>query len=202
VALAAPVLILAGVGVLMAVQYAGRLRVENQRYGNQETELVLSNLPGARLDLFKAGRNLQESEPIASFTSERIWLPKGNYYVKAEQGDRHLYYPVPIVAYRSGPDEGSLIVTIRSLPSESPPQLLPDSLEFAFIPSGHFLLGDRLNRQDPHYVWLTGSFINLFEVTNAEFAKFIEDRDGYANDANWTEAGKRWKAVNISKALP
>ncbi|HSE36468.1 MAG TPA: SUMF1/EgtB/PvdO family nonheme iron enzyme [Blastocatellia bacterium] len=201
VALAAPLLILVVVGTLVALQYAGRQRVENARYENEETELVLSNLAGARLELFKAGKTLQETEQIIYFNGDRIWLPPGNYFLKAEQGERQVYYCAPMVAYRSGPDEdGSLIVTIRSLPSESPPRLLPDSPEFVYIPSGHFLLGDRLNRQDPHYVWLTGFFINPFEVTNAEFAKFMTDPDGYANDANWTEGGKRWKAGNASKA--
>ena len=198
VAVIAPLLTVA---VLIALRYAGRQRVESERYENDETELVLSNLPAAQLALFKAGKNLQEAEPISSFNGSRIWLPPGNYFVTAEQAARQVYYPVPIIAYRSGPDQdGSLIVTIRSLPPGSPPRSAPDSLDFVYIPSGHFLLGDRLNRQGPHYVWLTGFFINPFEVTNAEFTQFVDDPDGYANDVNWTEAGKRWKAGNTSKA--
>ena len=189
------------VAVLIALRYAGRQRVESERYENDETEVVLSNLPAAQLSLFKAGRSLQEAEQISSFKGDRIWLPAGNYFVKAEQGEREVYYPVPIVAYRGGPDpDGSLLVTVRSLPAGSPPRSVPDSLDFVYIPSGHFLLGDRLNRQDPHYVWLTGFFINPFEVTNAEFTQFVDDPDGYANDVNWTEAGKHWKAGNTSRA--
>src|SRR5512147_1770843 len=119
VALAAPILILTVIGLFLALRYAGRQRVESQRYENEETELVLSNLPRARLELFKAGRTLQEAEQITSFNGERMWLPAGNYFVKAEQGERQAYYPAPIVAYRGGPDEtGSIIVTIRSWPSE------------------------------------------------------------------------------------
>jgi iron(II)-dependent oxidoreductase len=57
-----------------------------------------------------------------------------------------------------------------------------------------------LNQQDPHYVWLTGFFIGRFEVTNEAFRRFMEDHGGYASDPNWTEAGKRWKSTNRSKA--
>jgi formylglycine-generating enzyme required for sulfatase activity len=70
--------------------------------------------------------------------------------------------------------------------------------EFLYIPSGNILLGDRLNPREPHYVWLTGFFVAPFELTNGEFREFLKAPDGYNDDANWTEDGKRWKATNTS----
>lgn len=200
VVLAAALLMIVGVGSVLSVQYAARQSIERERYDYQESELIITNLSGSRASLFKAGSTLEEAQPITSFKGQGTWLPAGNYFLKIEHVGTDLYYPVPIVAFRGGPDDGSVIVTVRSTVPESPPALLSAPTGFADIPSGHFLIGDRLNLQDPHYVWLTGFFMARFEVTNEEFRKFMEDPDGYASDANWTEAGKRWKHSNSTKA--
>jgi formylglycine-generating enzyme required for sulfatase activity len=69
-----------------------------------------------------------------------------------------------------------------------------------FVPSGHFLFGDRLNPNEQHLVWTQGFFIGQFEVTNAEFRVFLSSPDGFANDLNWTEEGKRWKARSLDSS--
>jgi formylglycine-generating enzyme required for sulfatase activity len=200
VAGAAVLILLVAIGGLIAWWYRQREQSEQVHFEREETELVISNLSGSSIQLFKAGKDLSATTPISAFTGERIWLSPGNYFLKVDQPHRALFYPVPIVGYRRGPDtEGVLNVTIRSLPPESPPRLLPDAPEFVYIPSGPFLLGDRLNPREPHYVWLTGFFMSSFEVTNAEFKEFLNDPRGYADDTNWTEAGKRWKSANTSK---
>lgn len=130
-----------------------------------------------------------------------MWLPRGNYFLKVDQTNKTNFYPVALLRYRSGPDkEGAFTATIRPLVMQSPPRLLANLPEFAFIPSGHFLFGDHLRPSEPHYVWLTAYFISPFEVMNAEFKEFIDDPTGYRNDANWTEAGKQWKARSRSNA--
>ena len=174
-------------------------RDERLHYEREETELLISNIPGAHHTLFKAGKSLQDALAMPRIGGERIWLSKGNYFLEVEQSARKLFYPVPVVSYRGGPDKkGTFTVTIRSPLTDSPHGLLPDLPDFVFIPSGHFLFGDQLRVQEPHYVWLGGYFINPFEVTNAEFREFLIDRPGYSDDANWTEAGRRWKAANAS----
>jgi formylglycine-generating enzyme required for sulfatase activity len=60
------------------------------------------------------------------------------------------------------------------------------------------LFGDHLRPSEPHYVWLPAYFISPFEVTNAEFKAFIDDPQGYRDDANWSEEGRKWKTVNRS----
>jgi formylglycine-generating enzyme required for sulfatase activity len=170
-------------------------------FEREETELVISNPPGTRLTLFKAGKDLPSATAISPIGAERIWLPRGNYFLKVEQSARTFSYPIPITGYRSGPDRnGALGVTIRLPGTDSPRGLFPDLPDYVFIPSGHFLFGDQLRLQEPHYVWLGAYFINPFEVTNAEFWEFLIDSGGYADDSNWTEAGREWKTANDSHA--
>jgi formylglycine-generating enzyme required for sulfatase activity len=174
-------------------------RQDRLHYEREETEVRISNIPRAHLTLFKAGKSLQDAVAMPAISGEPIWLPKGNYFLEVDQSARTFFYPLPMVSYRGGPDrEGTFTVTIRSPVTDSPPGLLPDLPDFVFIPSGHFLFGDHLRLQEPHYVWLAGFFVNPFEVTNAEFREFLIDPHGYSDDANWTEAGRRWKTAGSS----
>lgn len=196
----AAMLIIIAVTVSLLI-YGASERQERLHFEREETELIVSNTSGASLTLFKAGKNLQDAVAMPPMGGERIWLPKGNYFLKVDRDGRSLFYPLPIVSYRGGPDqEGTFTITIRSPVTDSLPRLLPDLLDSVFIPSGYFLFGDHLRVQEPHYVWLGGFFINPFEVTNAEFREFLSDPHGYADDSNWTEAGRRWAAANPSHA--
>lgn len=187
------------VAIVSAIVYRSGARQEQLHYDREETEFILANLSGAKVALFKAGVDLESATPMPA--PERVWLPRGNYFLRVEQSGKTSFYPIPIISYRAGPDkDGSFTVTIRPSPSQSPPRSLPNLPEFAFIPSGHFLFGDHLRPSEPHYVWLTSYFISPFEVTNAEFKQFIDDPQGYQDDANWTEAGKKWKAARLSHA--
>jgi formylglycine-generating enzyme required for sulfatase activity len=193
--------LIAGVAVTLLV-YRSSARQEQLHFEREETELIVSNRSGADASVFKAGNTIQAAQAIPPTGAERVWLPRGNYFLKVEGSGRTSFYPVPITGYRSGPDEdGAFTITIRSLPDSAlPPHLIPSLPEFVYIPSGHFLIGDRLNKREPHYVWLTGFFISPFEVTNAEFRQFLDDPSGYGNNSNWTEAGVRWKTGNASRA--
>jgi formylglycine-generating enzyme required for sulfatase activity len=196
-----------GVGILiigaliLLIIYRSNAREEQLHYEREETQFFLTNLPDANVGLFKGGSSIEAAVAMAEFKPEGMWLPRGNYFLKVEQAGKTSFYPVPIVSYRSGPDiEGAFTVTIRPSVMQLPPRSLANLPEFAFIPNGHFLFGDHLRPSEPHYVWLTAYFISPFEVTNAEFKEFIDDPAGYRNDANWTEAGKQWKAGNRSNA--
>ncbi len=193
----------AAIVIIIAIGSLLYLRSDEQRerlhYEQDETELIVLNIPGAHLTLFKAGNNLHDALVMPLTNGERTWLPRGNYFLKVEQSGRTFFYPIPIIGYHAGPDKGgTFTVTLRAPGTESPHGLLPDLPDFVFIPSGHFLFGDHMRVQEPHYVWLGGFFINPFEVTNAEFREFLIDPHGYADDTNWTEAGRKWKAVNPS----
>jgi formylglycine-generating enzyme required for sulfatase activity len=188
--------------VALALRYfRSNTRAEALHYEREETELIISNDAGAKLTLFKAGNSLQDAIPISSTAEDRFWLPRGNYFLKVEQAGRSFFYPIPIVAYRSGPDkDGNFGITVRLPRSDAPHGLLPGLPDYAFVPSGSFLFGDRLRVQEPHYVWLGSFYIFPFEVTNAEFREFLIDPRGYGDETNWTEAGKKWKATSTSHA--
>ncbi len=196
-AVAAAALAAAG---LFALRWAARERAESLRYERQETELTVSNLAGARLRLFRAGRSPQDAVEVPDFGAMHGWLPPGNYFLAAAGTGRILFYPVPLLGYRGGPDrDGAFTVTIRPPPA-SPPLLPESTSEFVYIPSGYSLIGDRLNPREPHYVWLTAFFISAWEVTNAEFRRFLRDPDGYAEAQNWSEDGWRWRTAHPTSA--
>jgi formylglycine-generating enzyme required for sulfatase activity len=182
----------------------GRLRGEGGdriHFERQESELAVANLANASLRLFKAGKSLSDGVEVTEFNGSRAWLPRGDYFLKADLPNQSVFYPVPILGYRRGPDAGgSFAVTIRSLSVDAPPRTLRNLPEWVFIPSGNFLIGDRQNPREPHYVWLPAFYLSAFETTNAEFLDFVRDAQGYADDANWTEAGRAWKVENPSQA--
>jgi serine/threonine-protein kinase len=161
----------------------------------------ISNLTPLSVLLFRAGRGLSEGYRGDSFDGHTMWLSAGSYYLELATEERPLLYPVSLTGYRCGPDdEGAFHVTIRSSPKEFPTRLDDRLPEFIYIPSGTSLLGDRLNPREPHYVWLTGFFIAPFEVTNDEFRQFIASSNGYGDDANWIEEGRRWRATAASQS--
>jgi len=180
------------------------ISLENAEAGHakrHETELRIASDPDASFQAFLAGLGLGRESALPSFEGTSVWLPPGNYFVKSTGIRRMLWYPVSLLGYRSGPDDdGSYVVTLRPIPINEPPRLLPSLPSFEFIPSGNFLLGDRLNPRECHHVWLTGFFVAPYEVTNEEFRIFLADSDGYANASNWTQAGLRWRKNGSSHA--
>ena len=141
--------------VTTLIIYRSHALEEQRHYDREETEVFLTNLPRANVSLFKAGGSLEVASGVAELKPEGMWLPRGNYFLKVEQGGKTVFYPIPLVSYRGGPDkEGAFTITIRPLSPESPPRLLSNLPEFAFIPSGHLLFGDHLRPSEPHYVWL------------------------------------------------
>lgn len=172
---------------------------EHEHFRREETPLVIANLTSSTLSLFRAGTTLSAAEQIAAFDGRHIWLTPGNYFVRSEDGGIPAFFPVPLTGYRCGPDEdGTFVVTIRPSTGGQPPRLLRQLPEFVRIPSGNFLLGDRLNPRERHFVWLSTYFLAPFEVTNEEFRAFLSASDGYNNPGNWTENGKRWLQTSQS----
>jgi formylglycine-generating enzyme required for sulfatase activity len=195
------ILLVTCAGGIVAWRFSAAEWAEELHYRRGESELVVTNLAHATLRLFRAGYSLEEAREIGSVHEGRRWLSAGNYFVEGDMPAGEVYYPAPITGYRTGPEkDGSLAITIRAAPRESPPRLLPDLDDFVYIPSGPFLLGDRLNPGEPHYIWLSGFYISRFEVTNAEFREFWNDAGGYRDDANWTPSGKAWKHLNQCEA--
>jgi formylglycine-generating enzyme required for sulfatase activity len=195
------VAVVLGVGGYFAWRHIASEREEALHFQKSETKLIVSNLAHVSVDLLQAGKNLEGAKSVSGFDGESAWLGQGNYFIKAQFPSGTAFYPVPITGYRGGPDQDGLFtLTIRSLPLEQPPRTFTAASNFAFIPPGHLLFGDRLNPREPHFVWLPGFFVSLFEVSNSEFKAFVEAHDGYHNDQNWTEEGRHWKSGNTCHA--
>jgi formylglycine-generating enzyme required for sulfatase activity len=68
-----------------------------------------------------------------------------------------------------------------------------------YVPAGEFLMGSAdadpeaaSNEKPQHTVYLDAYWIGQTEVTNAQFAKFI-DAGGYSTREYWTDEGWAWK---------
>lgn len=194
-------LTIVALGGVFAQWYAHKEEEERLHFVRQETELIVTTARKAELVLSKAGTGISGAAQVAALDGGRKWLTPGNYFLRSTTSEGTYFYPIPILGYRRGPDEdGNYILSIRIIPTETPPLLHPTLPHYVYIPGGNFLNGDRLNPREPHYVWLTGYFINPFETTNMEFREFLHDSAGYGNSENWCGTGKNWKSTNPSHA--
>jgi formylglycine-generating enzyme required for sulfatase activity len=188
----------AGLGSKWYLQKEYDERVHRER---QETELFISRPPNAKILLFKAGNDLSAATAVKGFDGRAAWLSPGNYFLQSSFSENTCFFPIPLSGYRNGPDDdGNFVISLREFPKEKPPLLFASLPEFMYIPSGSFLIGDRQNPREQHYVWLTGYYINPYEVTNGEFRMFAADSSGYNNETNWCAAGKKWMVINPSRA--
>jgi formylglycine-generating enzyme required for sulfatase activity len=169
-------------------------RLEQQRADKDETEIVIGAPGGARCRLYASGRVMDAARLLHDEPCRDMWLSSGGYFMSISAQGQDFHYPVPVLGYRLGPDrDGSFVITVREQLRDEPLPARPEWAGFVFIPSGHFLIGDRETPREPHYVWLSAFFIAAFEVTNGEFREFLRDPDGYASDVHWTDSGREWK---------
>jgi formylglycine-generating enzyme required for sulfatase activity len=168
--------------------------LEEQRAERDETEVVVGAPEGALCRLYRSGGTMEAAQLLRDEPCRSLWLPAETFFITITAAGHELQFPTPLLGYRLGPDrDGSFVITVRQRLRDDPPLPRPDSSPFVFIPSGHFLLGDRATPREPHYVWLPEFYVGTFEVTNAEFREFLRDSNGYAADEHWTEAGREWR---------
>jgi formylglycine-generating enzyme required for sulfatase activity len=175
-------------------------RLEEQRAEREETEIIVGVPEGARCRLYRSGGTIDAAQLLRDEPCRNLWLPVGTCFMTVTAAGRDFQYPVPVLGYRLGPDrDGAFVVTVRQRLRENPLVARPESAPFAFIPSGHFLIGDRETPREAHYVWVSEFYMGAFEVTNAEFRDFLRDSNGYAADEHWTAAGRKWKRLYRSE---
>jgi formylglycine-generating enzyme required for sulfatase activity len=186
--------------VVLAVAVAGILlaglvfrwwraeQIEQLHIDRDETPVSIGiAAPSVSCAIFKS------STLVSACPAEKFWLPPGKYFIRAELPNGTAYYPLPLLGYRLGPDrDGGFVLTIRPWPAHV------FDRDYVYIPSGHFLIGDRANPREPHYVWVPAYFIAAFEVTNAEYRRFLAG--GYSKAEYWTEDGLRWRSGSRSEA--
>jgi formylglycine-generating enzyme required for sulfatase activity len=74
-------------------------------------------------------------------------------------------------------------------PTATPPPSPPAPSERVYIPAGEFIMGSdegRSNEQPAHTVYLDAFYIDKTEVTNAQFAQFLNEQ------GNQKEGGETW----------
>lgn len=192
---------LAGTGALAFLREEQRRLVRARHAAAGETALRVVNAAGAALALLRAGDTLEGAAPV-ELGPDETWLREGRYILEARAPGWRQHFPVTIDGTGRGPDapDASWTVTVRPPPSEVPPQLDPGVPGFVFVPGGTVVIGERTNPGQPHAVFVPSFHIGAFEVTNAEFRRFLADRSGYDDPASWTEAGWRWRQTGLSQA--
>jgi formylglycine-generating enzyme required for sulfatase activity len=159
-------------------------------------ELRVAAPAGSIATLYRAGRTLEDATRVGEARTG-VRLDAANYFVEVTAARSVLRYPVPLAGQIRGPDAGgSFAVTVRS-PTEAPPGAAGarDQIGFVFVPAGPFALGEVRNPNESHFVHVTGFYVRRFEVTNAEFRRFLADPAGHGDRANWTEAGWLWRST-------
>lgn len=77
-----------------------------------------------------------------------------------------------------------------------------DAFLFCEIPAGKFIMGsskkndkEAYDDEEPQFEYNIehNYFMSRYPVTNAQFNLFLDDPNGYSNEAWFTEAGKEWK---------
>jgi formylglycine-generating enzyme required for sulfatase activity len=200
VAAAAGAALLASSGAATLARANYRRLARARHLARGETELRIENPARAALSLFRAGDTLDAAQalPLPAATQ---WLEPGRYFLEARAPGGTQYFPVTAGSEGAGPDEdGSWTVTVRRPATDAPPRLDGRGPTFVFIPGGYFTLGERANPGQAHAVWVPAFHIAAFEVTNAEFRRFLADPHGAADPSNWTAAGRAWASGGHSQA--
>jgi sulfatase modifying factor 1 len=153
---------------------AGVLEIENEA----NAELTLHHVLGTRVT---------EEIPL---TGTSAALKRGDYYVEARQNAQILRFPVYIA------ERGHRVrVSIATFPDQTK---IPDNL--VYIPEGWFRMGNKetdvvqfgFPDEKPDIDVYVGAFlINKYEVTNQEYAKFVE-AGGYEKEAYWEALIQDW----------
>jgi iron(II)-dependent oxidoreductase len=187
------------IGPVFGARAVRQWQAARERLARGEVQLRISAGPGVRVRLLRAARTLEAARPIP-VPADGVWLPPANYFVEATGTTSPLLFPVTLAGLRRGPDQdGSFALTVRPPAPDVPPNPGADT-SFVLVPGGHFMIGDRRNPGEAHYVWTGSFFLGSLEVTNGEFRRFLRSSDGYEDPRNWTPDGWRWKTAHASKA--
>ena len=151
--------------------------------------LEIENSEGAELSLHHIIAT-RITEPIP-FDGSIANLRRGDYYVEARKGSQILRYPV----YIEG--RGHRLKITVSFPTQPTPSHL------AYIPAGWFRMGNKetdiaqfgFPDEVPDIDVYIGAFLmNKYEVTNREYAEFIE-AGGYENRLYWDMLIEEWDSL-------
>ena len=127
------------------------------------------------------------------FEGDRVTLQNGDYYLEAQKGSQIVRFPV----YIEGRGHQVMVKVVF-------PEKKPASDKLAYIPSGWFRMGNKETVELAHFgfpdekpdidVFVSGFFLSKYEVTNREFARFVQD-GGYRNELYWERLIQDWPSL-------
>ncbi len=187
------VLLLAGGGIWLVL--SGYFANLSQQYDQSPTvgsvgTLEIDNPEQAELKLYHViGTRVIQQVP---FEGSKINLEQGDYYIEAQQGNQPAYFPVYIAGW------GHRLTVEVVFPTK---QIASEKV--AYIPPGWFRMGNKEtevaylgfpDEQPDVDVYVDGFFLSRFEVTNREFAEFV-DAGGYHTEAYWERLIQDWPSL-------
>jgi formylglycine-generating enzyme required for sulfatase activity/energy-coupling factor transporter ATP-binding protein EcfA2 len=99
---------------------------------------------------------------------QNIKLPKGLYYVEMKYGKYIVKHPVRIDGYQNYTNPVVIKIPTHKLSSDLVKNM-------AFVPKGEFLIGNPQEETTQKQVVIDSFYIDKYEVTNAEYTKFLEE---------------------------
>jgi formylglycine-generating enzyme required for sulfatase activity len=176
--------VMGGVSALILQERAWRDRFYREK--NMGYFPKVSNPLGASLHLFYRVGETGIKE-IEGFDGNGIYLEAGDYYLQARKENWTLKYPVYIQGY----DRKAKPVVVQLPITLSIPQ------DMAYIPEGWFRMGDKegwgyANERPSHDVYVDAFMMDIREVSNPAYIKFVEQGD-YQEKEHWTQEGWEWK---------
>jgi formylglycine-generating enzyme required for sulfatase activity len=152
----------------------------------QLVSVQIENPDSCQISVFSVSGGRAICRPVES-QSIALELPPGYYHLVASRGSGRANYPLPLV-----PDllaNNQITVTVRR-----PPDLVDG---FGYVPEGWCLQGDALgvgqeDERPAHLAHISGFYISKYEVTNEEYAAFLNDVG---------KADERWLNIPSHKCM-
>lgn len=193
IAVVVALVVLVGGGVWM--YFSGQFSNLAERYKRnpivgQVGILEIENDTGAELSLHHViGTRVIERIPL---DGRKTHLERGDYYIEARSGSQTRHFPVYI---EGRGHQARVDVTFPTTPAP-----LSNTV---YIPSGWFRMGNK-ETDVAHFgfpdekpdidVYVSGFFLSKYEVTNREFAEFVE-AGGYDNEVYWERLIEEWSSL-------
>ncbi len=164
-----------------AIDIAGQIE---QSYSKIEQFMEETTVKNFMLTDYKQGQQKDVYREL-----ESVWL-----YPVA--GDQDNFLLTIVAKFKITSDRTSNSEKVPTQIKEKPISPPDPFKDMVFIEGGEFIMGNdgyAGNNQPAHQVWVDGFYIDKYEVTNAQFCQFLNEK------GNQTDAGKLWLDIRESR---
>ncbi len=184
-------LLVVGIWFFFRVQFTDFTPTSSDMGGRPAGVLDIRNPEAADLRLYHVVGTRVIKEVM--FEGERVPLQSGDYYLEAQKGRQIEQFPVYIAG------RGHRVTVSVEFPQKEAP-----TENLVYIPPGWFRMGNKETADVAHFgfpdekpdidVFVSGFFLSQYEVTNREFARFVQD-GGYYNERYWERLIQDWPSL-------